>query len=165
MLYIELTNDIDTYIKKHKRFKNRLTSEYITVAGAELTVGQAISLYELSKRTQAQEGLYESGFSYIDKKGSKQTAHITEADITAMYDAFTDTVKGLFGFSNASEDFYFPIKRDSSTIAKNITDARSIMADWANVYNFSFNKDVKTGAKNKLFVTVVYGVVAVRQMS
>lgn len=182
LLYIELTNDIDTYIKKHKRFKNRLTSEYITVAGAELTVGQAISLYELSKRTQAQEGLYESGFSYIDKRGSKQTAHITEADITAMYDAFTDTDKGfielvetffnvaskqvktdadmqILGYTNASDEFYYPIKRDSGTIAKNITDARSIMADWANVYNFSFNKDVKTGAKNKLFVTDVYSIV------
>lgn len=182
LLYIELTNDIDTYIKKHKRFKNRLTSEYITVAGAELTVGQAISLYELSKRTQAQEGLYESGFSYIDKKGSKQTAHITEADITAMYDAFTDTDKGfielvetffnvaskqvkadadmqILGYTNASDEFYYPIKRDSGTIAKNITDARSIMADWANVYNFSFNKDVKTGAQNKLFVTDVYSIV------
>lgn len=182
LLYIELTNDIDTYIKKHKRFKNRLTSEYITVAGAELTVGQAISLYELSKRTQAQEGLYESGFSYIDKKGSKQTAHITEADITAMCDAFTDTDKEfielvetffnvaskqvktdadmqILGYTNASDEFYYPIKRDSSTIAKNITDARSIMADWANVYNFSFNKDVKTGAKNKLFVTDVYSIV------
>ena len=33
------------------------------------------------------------------------------------------------------------------------------MADWANVYNFSFNKDVKTGAKNKLFVTDVYSVI------
>lgn len=182
LLYIELTNDIDTYIKKHKRFKNRLTSEYITVASAELTVGQAISLYELSKRTQAQEGLYESGFSYIDKKGSKQTAHITEADITAMYDAFTDTDKGfielvetffnvaskqvktdadmqILGYTNASDEFYYPIKRDSDTIVKNITDARSIMADWANVYNFSFNKDVKTGAKNKLFVTDVYSIV------
>lgn len=181
-LYRELTKNIDTYIKKHKRFKNRLTSEYITVASAELTVGQAISLYELSKRTQAQEGLYESGFSYIDKKGSKQTAHITEADITAMYDAFTDTDKGfielvetffnvaskqvktdadmqILGYTNASDEFYYPIKRDSGTIAKNITDARSIMADWANVYNFSFNKDVKTGAKNKLFVTDVYSIV------
>lgn len=182
LLYIELTNDIDTYIKKHKRFKNRLASEYITVKGAELTIGQAISLYELSKRPQAQEGLYESGFSYIDKKGSKQTVHISEADIAKMYDAFTDTDKGfvelvetffnvlskqvktdadmqILGYTNASEDFYFPIKRDSGTIAKNITDARSIMADWANVYNFSFNKDVKTGAKNKLFVTDVYSII------
>lgn len=182
LLYIELTNDIDTYIKQHKRFKNRLTSQYVTIAGAELTVGQAISLYELSKRSQAKEGLYESGFSYIDKKGSKQTAHITEADITAMYDAFTDTDKGfielvetffnvaskqvktdadmqILGYTNTSEEFYFPIKRDSGTIAKNITDARSIMSDWANVYNFSFNKDVKTGAKNKLFVTDVYSIV------
>lgn len=182
LLYIELTNDIDTYIKQHRRFKNRLTSQYVTIAGAELTVGQAISLYELSKRPQAQEGLYESGFSYIDKKGSKQTAHITEADITAMYDAFTDTDKGfielvetffnvlskqvktdadmqILGYTNTSEEFYYPIKRDSGTIAKNITDARSIMSDWANVYNFSFNKDVKTGAKNKLFVTDVYSIV------
>lgn len=182
LLYIELTNDIDTYIKKHKHFKKRLSSEYITVAGAELTIGQAISLYELSKRPQAQEGLRESGFSYIDKKGSKQTAHITDADIATLFDAFTDTDKGfielvetffnvaskqvktdadieILGYTNASEEFYFPIKRDSGTIAKNITDARSIMADWANVYNFSFNKDVKTGAKNKLFVTDVYSVI------
>ncbi len=182
LLYIELTNDIDTYIKKHKHFKKRLASEYITIAGHELTVGQAISLYELSKRPQAQEGLYESGFSYIDKKGSKQTVRITESDITAMFDAFTDTDKGfielvetffnvaskqvktdadieILGYTNASDEFYFPIKRDSGTIAKNITDARSIMADWANVYNFSFNKDVRTGAKNKLFVTDVYSVI------
>lgn len=182
LLYIEMTNDIDTYLKRHKRYSKRLASEYIKVGDAELTIGQAISLYELSKRVQAQEGLYESGFSYIDKKGSKQTAHITEADILALADAFTDTDRGfielvetffnvtskqvktdadmqILGYTNASDEFYYPIKRDSGTIAKNITDARSIMADWANVYNFSFNKDVKTGAKNKLFVTDVYSIV------
>ncbi len=182
LLYIELTNDIDTYLKKKKGYKKRLASEYITVAGHEMTVGEAISLYELSKRPQAQEGLYEAGFSYIDKKGSKQSVRITESDITKLADTFTDADKGfielvetffnvaskqvktdadmqILGYTNTSEEFYYPIKRDSGTIAKNITDARFIMADWANVYNFSFNKDIKTGAKNKLFITDVYSVI------
>lgn len=182
LLYIELTNDIDTYLKKKKGYKKRLASEYITVAGHEMTVGEAISLYELSKRPQAQEGLYEAGFSYIDKKGSKRSVRITESDIAKLADTFTDADKGfielvetffnvaskqvktdadmqILGYTNTSEEFYYPIKRDSGTIAKNITDARSIMADWANVYNFSFNKDVKTGAKNKLFITDVYSVI------
>lgn len=182
LLYIELTNDIDTYLKKKKGYKKRLASEYITVAGHEMTVGEAISLYELSKRPQAQEGLYEAGFSYIDKKGSKQSVRIAESDIAKLADTFTDADKGfielvetffnvaskqvktdadmqILGYTNTSEEFYYPIKRDSGTIAKNITDARSIMADWANVYNFSFNKDVKTGAKNKLFITDVYSVI------
>ncbi len=182
LLYIELTNDIDTYLKKKKGYKKRLASEYITVAGHEMTVGEAISLYELSKRPQAQEGLYEAGFSYIGKKGSKQSVRIAESDIAKLADTFTDADKGfielvetffnvaskqvktdadmqILGYTNTSEEFYYPIKRDSGTIAKNITDARSIMADWANVYNFSFNKDVKTGAKNKLFITDVYSVI------
>ena len=43
LLYIELTNDIDTYLKKKKGYKKRLASEYITVAGHEMTVGEAIN--------------------------------------------------------------------------------------------------------------------------
>ena len=95
LLYIELTNDIDTYLKKKKGYKKRLASEYITVAGHEMTVGEAISLYELSKRPQAQEGLYEAGFSYIDKKGSKQSVRIAESDIAKLADTFTDADKGF----------------------------------------------------------------------
>lgn len=181
-LYIDLVSGVDEYFKTHKKYSKRLSNEYITVAGAELNVGQAISLYELSKREQAREGLYESGFSYIDRKGVKHSVNITESDIATLEKAFTSEDKGfitvveeffnqrskqvktdadleILGYTNTSEDFYFPIKRDSGTIAKNITDARELMADWANVYNFSFNKDVKAGAKNKIFVTDVFSVI------
>lgn len=181
-LYIDLVSGVDEFFKTHKKYSKRLASERITIAGAELTVGQAISLYELSKREQAREGLYESGFSYLDQKGAKRSVSITESDISTLEKAFTAEDKGfisvveeffnqrskqvktdadleILGYTNTSEDFYFPIKRDSGTIAKNITDARELMADWANVYNFSFNKDVKAGAKNKIFVTDVYSVI------
>ncbi|MCM1455559.1 MAG: hypothetical protein NC037_03420, partial [Bacteroides sp.] len=180
--YIQLVENFDNYFKTNKKYRKRLTSEYITVAGAELNVGQALSLYELSKREQAQEGLYESGFSYVDKKGQKQTVKITERDIETLQSTFTDSDKQfialveeffnvqskkvktdadlqILGYTNASDDFYFPIQRDKGTIAKNITDARDLMADWANVYNFSFNKDVKTGAKNKIFVPEIWSVI------
>ena len=180
--YIQLVEKFDDYFKANKKYRKRLTSEYITVAGAELNVGQALSLYELSKREQAKAGLYEAGFSYVDKKGKKQTVSITESDIDALQSAFTDSDKQfiaivedffnvqskkvktdadlqILGYTNASDDFYFPIPRDKGTIAKNITDARDLMADWANVYNFSFNKDVKTGAKNKIFVPEIWSVI------
>lgn len=180
--YIQLVEKFDDYFNANKKYRKRLTSEYITVAGAELNVGQALSLYELSKREQAKAGLYEAGFSYIDKKGKKQTVSITESDIDALQSAFTDSDKQfiaivedffnvqskkvktdadlqILGYTNASDDFYFPIQRDKGTIAKNITDARDLMADWANVYNFSFNKDVKTGAKNKIFVPEIWSVI------
>lgn len=180
--YIQLVEKFDDYFKQNKKYRKRLTSEYITVAGAELNVGQALSLYELSKREQAKDGLYESGFSYTDKKGVKQTVKITESDIEQLQSTFTESDKQfiaivedffnvqskkvktaadlqILGYTNASDDFYFPIQRDKGTIAKNITDARDLMADWANVYNFSFNKDVKTGAKNKIFVPEIWSVI------
>lgn len=180
--YIQLVEKFDDYFKTNKKYRKRLTSEYITVAGAELNVGQALSLYELSKREQAKAGLYEAGFSYVDKKGKKQTVSITESDIDALQSAFTESDKQfisiveeffnvqskkvktdadlqILGYTNAADDFYFPIQRDKGTIAKNITDARDLMADWANVYNFSFNKDVKTGAKNKIFVPEIWSVI------
>lgn len=183
LMYIDLVSEFDNFFKTNKKYKKRLTSEYVKVGDAELTIGQAISLYELSKREQAQAGLYESGFSYLDKKGAKQSVRITERNIQKLAKNFTESDKQfvaivedffnvksknaktaadleILGYTNASEDFYFPIKRDSGTIAKNITDARSIMSDWANVYNFSFNKDVKAGSKNKLFITDVYSVVS-----
>lgn len=182
VLYIRLVENFDTFFAKNKSYKKRLTSEYVTVGGKRLTVGQAISLCELSKREQARAGLFEAGFSFMDEKGAKQSVTISQSDIDALAQTFTETDKQfiavveeffnvrskqvkteadleILGYTNASEDFYFPIKRDSGTIAKNITDARDIMADWANVYNFSFNKDVKKGAANKLFITDVYSVV------
>lgn len=182
VLYIRLVENFDAFFAKNKSYKKRFASEYLTVGGKRLTVGQAISLYELSKREQARAGLFEAGFSFMDEKGAKQSVTITQSDIDALAQTFTETDKQfiavveeffnvrskqvkteadleILGYTNASEDFYFPIKRDSGTIAKNITDARDIMADWANVYNFSFNKDVKKGAANKLFITDVYSVV------
>ncbi len=183
LMYIDLVSEFDNFFKQNKKYKKRLTSEYVKVGNAELTIGQAMSLYELSKREQALAGLYESGFSYLDRKGAKQSVRITKTNIQELYKTFTESdrqfiaivedffnVKSkqaktaadleILGYTNASEDFYFPIKRDSGTIARNITDARNIMSDWANVYNFSFNKDVKTGSKNKLFVADVYSVVS-----
>lgn len=183
LMYIDLVNEFDSFFEQNKKYKKRLTSEYVKVGSAELTIGQAVSLYELSKREQAKAGLYESGFSYLDKKGAKQSVKITEKNIQELAKAFTTADKEfiaivedffnvkskqvktdadlqILGYTNAQDDFYFPIKRDSGTIAKNVTDARSIMSDWANVYNFSFNKDVKAGSKNKLFVTDVYDIIS-----
>ena len=180
--YIELMSDFDSFFKRHKKYSRRLASERVNVAGANLTWGQAITLYELSRRPQAQEGLYESGFSYMDERNAKRSVRVTEADIEALAQQFSDADKEfivitdrffnvkskemktradteILGYTNVSDEFYIPITRDSGTIARNVTDARDIMSDWANVYNFSFNKDVKAHSKNKLFVGDIYSII------
>ena len=53
------------------------------------------------------------------------------------------------GFTNATEDYYYPIRRGN--IAKNI-DTSDIAAELDRVSNSSFNKDTVKGAKQELFI-------------
>ncbi len=53
------------------------------------------------------------------------------------------------GFTNATEDYYYPIRRGN--IAKNI-DTSDIAAELDRVSNSSFNKDTVRGAKQELFI-------------
>lgn len=53
------------------------------------------------------------------------------------------------GFTNATEDYYYPIRRGN--IAKNI-DTSDIASELDRVSNSSFNKDTVKGAKQELFI-------------
>lgn len=86
--------------------------------------------------------------------------HFTDADmqyISILEKAFNKDAKRLkadrdmqrLGFTNATEDYYYPIRRGN--IAKNI-DTSDIAAELDRVSNSSFNKDTIKGAKQELFI-------------
>ena len=179
---MNMRRDIDEFFNENKGYSKRLTSEKVKCGIYELTVGQAISLYETSKREQARAGLFEAGVTYTDASGKKITARVFQNDIDAMYSSMTDTDKkftGLVerffaesskikseadmkinGYTNTIDGFYFPIQRDGMSIYYDVSNTKSIMKSIQCVYNFSFNKNTVEGAKNAIALTNVWETVA-----
>lgn len=190
----------EDFLKKHKKYNKRLAETKITLDAiggqVNLTVGQAIALYELTKREQAQRGLVESGVSFADDNGLTKSArffgegkyseeeikkyaeqirdkvaqHLTAEDmefIGLVEDFFNNQSKAvkteadmeLYGYTNALEEFYYPIKRAASTIATSFSNVQSLMADIAAMNTFSFNKDTVKNARNQLYLNSVYDTV------
>ena len=190
----------EEFLKKHKQYGKRLVQDKITLTGTEgdfeLNVGQAIALYELTKRQQAWRGLVESGVAYKDDNGLIKSARLfgegkyTEEDLeekakairenvgsklTAEDMEFIGIVEDFFnkqskavkeaadienyGYTNALEDFYYPIKRAESTIATSFSSVTSIMSDIAAMNTFSFNKNTVKNARNQVFLNGVYDTV------
>lgn len=64
-----------------------------------------------------------------------------------------------FGHEMTMEDYYFPIYRDSATIAEEVADAAKRMQSFITVSNQSFNKQTLKNAEKSLFIANVYDVV------
>lgn len=182
ILYMQMMQDFDDFFKKNKKYKKRLFKEYIEFRGNKLSVGQAITLHELSKRDQAKLGL-ENEIDYVDKDSrDRKIKGITEKELVELSEKFNDqdvefimaterffneyaseikkkADKQNLGYTNALEEFYFPIARDKNTIRKAITDSRSMLSGMISLYSYSFNKDVKKNAKNAIFVGNVWDVI------
>ena len=85
---------------------------------------------------------------------------LTDTDreyIAILEKAFNEDAKKLkadrdmqrLGFTNATEDYYYPIRRGN--IAKNV-DSSDIQGELDRVSNASFNKDTVRGAKQELYI-------------
>lgn len=85
---------------------------------------------------------------------------LTDADkeyITILEKAYNQDAKNLksdrdmqrLGFTNATEEYYYPIRRGN--IAKNV-DTSDIQGELDRVSNSSFNKDTVRGAKQELYI-------------
>ena len=90
----------------------------------------------------------------------KLGSFLTDADkqyIAILEQAYNTDAKKLkadrdmqrLGFTNATEDYYYPIRRGN--IAKNV-DTSDIQGEIDRVTNSSFNKDTVRGAKQELFI-------------
>ena len=83
---------------------------------------------------------------------------VTDKEYIAILEkAFNEDAKKLkaerdmqrFGFTNATEDYYYPIRRGN--IAKNV-DTSDIQGELDRVSSASFNKDTVRGAKQELYI-------------
>lgn len=158
--------------RKHS-YRNKLNLKTVSINGAEITLGEAIYLYMLTKREQAHAGLTESGYVTYDDEGKRklkikiEDIERTRDMIAAQLDAtdreflkmaeefFNKTSTDIkyhadmeiFGYSNVQEGFYVPIIRDRYSRMQGVTDQRQSVASIITVYNKSFNQNTVENAK------------------
>ena len=181
---IELVKPMEDFLREHKKYEKRLTKGKIIFDGHEMSVGQAISLYELSLRDQAKEHLREGGITWSGADGEhRELKTVTAAQLedirrqlTAEDRAYIRLVEEFFnkrakavkeeadgrilGYTNTVSGHYFPIKVDNTEIAVDISNLSRVMQQQImTVYNASFNKNTVKGARNQVIVNNVFDVV------
>ena len=174
---VEMTKPIDEFLKTHKGYEKRLKKGIITFDGHKVTVGQAISLYELSKREQAVLHLEKGGIKWEGPDGELRSlksftlnnAREIERQLNEDDRAFIALVEHFFnadakavkeaadakilGYTNTLSSHYFPIKVDGTEIAVDVSNlSRMLHQQIMTVYNASFNKNTVEGAKNAVIV-------------
>ena len=183
---MEVKTPYKNFLDTHKRYLREIENTLVTYQGVEIPKAHLISLYMTLKREQAQAGLAQNGFSFIDNKRRKVRVNGFAPDVTTDAELLTSVVEEQakidkllsntdreyiaileagynqeakklkadrdmqrFGFTNATEDYYYPIRRGN--IARNI-DTSDIASELDRVSNASFNKDTVRGAKQELYI-------------
>ncbi len=185
---------------RNTKYFESLRERTIHLHGADMPVGEAISLYMTCNREQAKAGLLENGYSFTgegdgkdehirrvfgftggervrDEKGRLKPEYaqyiqgmqdeiygqLSETDkrfIKVIEDILNNDCKelkrvtdlALNGWSNAAEEYYFPIRRYETF--KSI-DKEGFFGEVDRVTNASFNKSTEPGAKNQLLIESV----------
>ena len=161
----------------HKRsFRSKLNKKMISVNGAngvvDLTLGEAIYLFMLTKREAAHAGLLENGYIvYNDKNQQRAKLRLTDIENTRnnIYNAFDktdleflemaenffnktsskikyDADMNIFGYTNIQDGYYVPMIRDRYSRMHGVTDARQSIGSIITVYNKSFNQNLVENA-------------------
>lgn len=182
--YLRMIAPLQEFIDKTKGYEKRLTRGKIVFDGHEVSVGQAITIYQLSRRTQAMQHLQGGGIKWEDAKGnSHELRMVTEAQIAEIkrklssedmeFISLVDTLcneaakqvkadadKLYLGHTNILNSFYFPIQSEQSNLPTDISNAaRVMMQQMMTVYNISANKDTNEKAYNQLYIGNVIDVV------
>ena len=145
----------------------------INVNGTNITLGEAIYLYMLTKREHAWAGLQEEGFITYDENNQQRTRikieeiattrdfiynqlDKTDLEFLRMAEEFfnktatkvkEDADMEIFGFTNTQDSYYVPIIRDRYSRMGGVTDARQSIGSIITVYNKSFNQNLVQNAK------------------
>ena len=162
----------DTDGKKHS-FRDKLNKKMINYNGAELTLGEAIYLYMLTKRELSHAGLRENGYIVYDENNQHRleveiedveaargeiSSKLDDADkafLKMAEDFFNKTsteVKNeadmrIFGYTNIEDGYYVPMIRDRYSRMQGVTDQRQSVGSIITVYNKSFNQNTVQNAK------------------
>ena len=164
--------DLESWMKETKNYY-----------GLNLTTTQVMSLYELSKRPDAQQhkiGGFVADESNREKiSGQRLPVHLTDAQIKAITDTLTpqqkqmadamqyylahqcaeqgnETCMQLYGYEKFVDEHYFPMTTDKNTIAtrdSNVTQG-AINA----IKNSGFTKDITPNASNPLVLRDIFAV-------
>lgn len=169
-LTLELNRPTVTSATSHKFDKVKI----------DIPLGEAISIYLTSLRPQS--NFYETTITLANKDKTQTNFKMNADDVSKMFNEFTaeekeyiklvqkffnekatklkvDTDMKVFGYTNIETGGnYFPINREASQLARTLGDEK-IVSDAINVYNASFNKATRPGAKQSLFIKNVYQVV------
>lgn len=159
-----------------RRFRSKLNKKMISVNGAngvvDLTLGEAIYLFMLTKREAAHAGLLENGYIvYNDKNQERAKLRLTDIENTRnnIYNAFDktdleflemaenffnktsskikyDADMNIFGYTNIQDGYYVPMIRDRYSRMHGVTDARQSIGSIITVYNKSFNQNLVENA-------------------
>jgi hypothetical protein len=168
---MKIEKELQKWKKEHKNYK---LDREIEVNGHKVNIEIAISLYLTSLREHAKLGLEKAGWVYIKQGKAIEIApqkvidmqdelvkQFTDTDIEliSLVNKLLDKAKELkvetdmqrLGFTNATEDYYFPISRYSAV--------SSVEAEYgqSSVNTASFNKDTIEN-KNKLKISSVLSV-------
>ncbi len=183
---MEVKTPYKNFLDTHKKYLKEIENTLVTYQGVEIPKAHLISLYMTLKREQAQAGLAQNGFSFIDNKRRKVRVNGFAPNVTTDAELLTSVVEEQtkidkllsntdreyiailesgynqdakklkaerdmqrLGFTNATEDYYYPIRRGN--IARNI-DTSDIASELDRVSNASFNKDTVRGAKQELYI-------------
>ena len=158
---------------KERSYRDKLNEKTVKVNGVEITLGEAIYLYMLTKRDHAHRGLKESGYITYDDNGKKKATikvedptgtrteignQLDKADrkfldmceeffnVTASKIKYDADMK-IFGYSNNQPGYYVPIVRDRYSRASGVTDARQGIDSIVTVYSPSFTQNLVANAK------------------
>ena len=155
---VELMKMEKKLIAWKKQNKKHSLDRIITLNGKKIPLEIAMSLYMTSLREGAKQGLEKNGWVYyeknklvtiepqgVDKIQAEIQAQLTETDLSLieLINELMETAKKLkvetdmkrLGFTNATEEYYFPIQRFSSVAGIETEYGQT------SVNSFSFNKD------------------------
>lgn len=195
--YTSFLEKLLDFEKKHKKFKKRMFKQTVEINGKKIPLGEAITIYQWSRREQARKHFMKDvnpsaqGINIYSQKNGNflGTFTLTQEDIDKLHDSFDNEtleyinfIDGLIedakvlkeetdykalGFTNAVEDFYFPIMTDKMYNAyKNFGDVRNVQAI-DSVLGLSANQNIVANANNKLRLENAYDIVNrhINQMS
>ena len=170
--FVKFVDDKDNKWKDEKghsrSYRQKLNEKKISVDGVNITLGEAINLYMLTKREHTHLGLREGGFVTRDKNGNEVAKiRIPEIEITrnnlysqfdeadrkfvAMAEEFFNKTSSeikakadeeIYGYPKTLEGYYVPIMRDRYARNNGVTDVRQSISNFATVNNKSFNKEL-----------------------
>ena len=156
---------VDEKGRKHS-YRNKLNDKMIRIKEQEISLGEAIYLYMLTKREHSHLGLKDNGYITYNDDGSVKARlfvldpQMTRTEIESQLDEkdkaflkmseafFNETASKIkydadikiFGFSNNQAGYYVPIIRDRYARMNGVSDPRMGISSIITVYNKSFTQ-------------------------